>query len=99
MGLEVTPQIDEELKKRVVRVAKETGLQDEIPLDMFVGKTCQFQELLDVRHSVMLLGPGGCAKSSIWKTLAGTHNLDKPKKTCVCEVVNPKSVSGDEVRN
>jgi hypothetical protein len=50
-----------------------------------------------VRHSVMLLGPGGCAKTAIWKTLAGTFNLDKPKKTCVCEVVNPKSVTGNEL--
>ena len=56
-----------------------------------------------MRHSVMLLGPTGCAKSTIWKTLAGTHNIDhetfepKPKKTCVYETVNPKSVTGDEL--
>jgi len=64
---------------------------------MFVNKTCNFQELLDVRHSVMLLGPAGCAKSTIWKTLQAAHNLDKPKKTCVCETVNPKAVTGDEL--
>src|SRR6476646_83247 len=71
-----------------------TGLQKD---DMFLNKTVQFQELLDVRHSVMLLGPTGCAKSTIWKTLAAAHNMDKAKKTCVCETVNPKSVSGDEL--
>lgn len=36
----------------------------------------QHQELLDVRHSVMLLGPAGCAKTAIWKTLAAAHNLE-----------------------
>jgi dynein heavy chain len=64
---------------------------------MFHLKTHQFQELLDVRHSVMLLGPAGCAKTEIWKCLQWAHNLDKPKKTCVTETVNPKSVSGNEL--
>lgn len=56
-------------------------------------------ELLDVRHSVMLLGPTGCAKTAIWRTLAGAHNLDKEEKrhTCIYETVNPKAVSGDEL--
>ena len=94
MGLEVPVKVDEGLKQRIVRVANDTGIQYD---DIFILKTCQFQELLDVRHSVMLLGPAGCGKTEIWKCLAGTHNLDKPKKTCVYETVNPKSVSGDEL--
>ncbi|KAH8052754.1 dynein light chain binding protein [Aureococcus anophagefferens] len=81
MGLEVPVKVDETLKAD----------------DVFILKTCQFQELLDVRHSVMLLGPAGCGKTTIWKTLMGTHNLEKPKKTCVYEAVNPKAVSGDEL--
>ena len=77
MGLEVPVKVDEGLKQRIVRVANDTGIQYD---DIFILKTCQFQELLDVRHSVMLLGPAGCGKTEIWKCLAGTHNLDKPKK-------------------
>ena len=50
----------DDLKAKIVRVAKERGLQYD---EMFVNKTCNFQELLDVRHSVMLLGPAGCACS------------------------------------
>jgi dynein heavy chain len=94
IGLTVDSKLDDVLKRKVIRVAKEGGLQDD---EMFVGKTCNFQELLDVRHSVMLLGPTGCAKTTIWKTLQGAHNLDKPKKTCIVETVNPKSVTGNEL--
>jgi dynein heavy chain len=94
MGLEVPVKVDEALKNKCARAATESGLQAD---DVFLNKTVQFQELLDVRHSVMLLGPAGCAKSTIWKTLAAAHNLDKPKKTCIVETVNPKSVSGDEL--
>ena len=36
-----------------MEVCKQSGLQ---PEDVFVLKVLQFQELLDVRHSVMLLG-------------------------------------------
>ena len=77
MGLIVNSKVDEELKTKIVQVAKQEGLQYD---EMFVNKTCNFQELLDVRHSVMLLGPAGCAKTTIWKTLQAAHNLDKPKK-------------------
>eukprot|EP00903_Cladosiphon_okamuranus_P006208 g6103.t2 len=94
MGLEVATKMDETLKQKVVTVSTEWGLQID---DTFVLKTVQFQELLDVRHSVMLLGPAGCGKSTIWKTLAQTHNMNKPKKTCVVETVNPKAVTGDEL--
>ncbi|KAL7445854.1 hypothetical protein ACHAXM_010428 [Skeletonema potamos] len=94
MGLTVDSNVDDDLKTKITRVAKERGLQYD---EMFVNKTCNFQELLDVRHSVMLLGPAGCAKTTIWKTLQGAHNLDKPKPTCVAETVNPKAVTGDEL--
>jgi len=94
MGLSVDSKVDDDLKQKIVRVAKEEGLQYD---EMFVNKTCNFQELLDVRHSVMLLGPAGCAKTTIWKTLQAAHNLDKAKKTCVAETVNPKAVTGDEL--
>jgi dynein heavy chain, axonemal len=96
IGLEVPPKVNETLKEKVVRSAKQKHYQTD---ELFVLKTCQFQELLDVRHSVMLLGPTGCAKTTIWRTLAGAHNLDKEEKrhTCVLEPVNPKAVSGDEL--
>jgi dynein heavy chain, axonemal len=100
MGLDVPPKVDDNLRKVIQTVAKIDKLQ---PDETFTLKVLQFQELLDVRHSVMLLGPTGCGKTTIWKTLVAAHNWDvekataKPKKTCVFETVNPKSVTGDEL--
>ena len=100
MNLDVPLKVNDDLKKKVAIVTVNDGLQ---PDDGFVLKVLQFQELLDVRHSVMLLGPSGAGKSSIWKTLANTHNYDmenqknKAKRTCIFEAVNPKSVTGDEL--
>jgi dynein heavy chain len=106
MGIQVDPKSDPILQEKAKYAAKQKGLQDD---EAFVLKVCQFQELLDVRHSVMLLGPAGCGKTTIWKTLALCHNLKedykdcepgacwKPKNTCVTEQVNPKSVITDEL--
>ena len=55
------------------------------------------RELLDVRHSVMLLGPAGCGKTEIWKGLAGCQNYGQKKRVCIPEVVNPKAVTSDEL--
>jgi dynein heavy chain len=94
MGLEVNPSVNEDLKAKAVEVCKLRGLQYD---PGFVLKVTQFQELLDVRHSVMLVGAGGSGKTTIWNVLAGCHNLGKKRPTCVCETVNPKSVNGDEL--
>ena len=100
MGLDVQLKVNENLKKVVSIVTKEEKLQQD---EGFILKVLQFQELLDVRHSVMLLGPTGCGKTCIWRTLVAAHNWDmekmapKAKRTCVYEPVNPKAVTGDEL--
>lgn len=100
MGKEVQLKVNEDLKQVVKVVAKHEKLQQD---EGFVLKVLQFQELLDVRHSVMLLGPTGCGKTTIWKTLVNCHNWNsekqeyKQKRTCVYETVNPKAVTGDEL--
>jgi len=93
----IKPKFDSEVESGAMQASRDAGLQ---PDSDFVKKVVQFQELLDVRHSVMLLGPGGCGKTEIWKMLAGHHNLkaeSRSKRPCICEVVNPKAVTGDEL--
>ena len=65
------PMKDQSLMKITRQTAKEKGLQ---PDGGFVGKVVEFQELLDVRHSVMLIGPAGSGKTTIIKTLLACWN-------------------------
>ncbi|TYZ65632.1 hypothetical protein PybrP1_006817 [[Pythium] brassicae (nom. inval.)] len=71
--------VNVELRGKVVTVCKQHNLQHD---DAFILKVCQLQELIDVRHSVMLLGPAGCAKTTTWQTLVKCWNLGKEKKMC-----------------
>jgi dynein heavy chain len=90
-----TPSVvNADLKAQAIEVSKDLGLQ---PDDAWALKVVQFQELLDVRHSVMLLGCAGCGKTEIWKGLAACQNLGQAKQVCKTEVVNPKSVTSDEL--
>jgi dynein heavy chain len=50
------------------------GLQAN-PEDLFVLKVVQLQEIIDVRHSVFIIGNPGSAKTTIWKTLAEAAKL------------------------
>ena len=93
-GLELSTKLDAKLVKQCQDACKESGL---VPEDIFVKKVTEFQELLNVRHSVMLLGPAGCGKSSVWKTLAACKNFGLAKPVCMYDVVNPKSVTTNEL--
>jgi dynein heavy chain len=93
-GLELPTKLDARLAAQCKEACKESGL---IPEDAFVKKVMEFQELLDVRHSVMLLGPAGCGKTCVWKTLTGCKNLNQPKPVCVYDIINPKSVTTNEL--
>jgi dynein heavy chain len=65
------------------------------PVDGFVLKVTQLQELLDVRHSVFVLGPGGSGKSTVWRMLAkANHELGR--KTHV-QILNPKAITTNEL--
>jgi len=50
---------------------KDMGL---IPEELFVLKIVQLAEILEVRHCCFVIGPAGCGKTCVWKTLAKTFN-------------------------
>jgi dynein heavy chain len=91
-----TPKtVDEELKTNTKMICPSKNLQ---PDEAFIAKVIQFQELMDVRHSVMLLGPGGSGKTTIWRTLRDVKNIGHEKKRiCITEVVNPKAITVNEM--
>jgi dynein heavy chain, axonemal len=77
---------------QVKEAALELGYQTD---EMFCIKISQLRELFAVRWSVFLLGPAGCGKSAIWKTLARAQN-NQGEKT-IYKPVNPKAVTRNEL--
>ena len=70
---------------QVREAAKELGYQ---PDETFCLKISQLREIFEVRWSVFLLGPAGCGKSAIWKTLMRAQQ-NFGEKT-VYKPINPK---------
>ena len=70
---------------QVKEAAIELGYQ---PDDKFCLKVSQLREILVVRWSVFLLGPAGCGKSAIWRTLMRAQQLFGEKT--VYKPINPK---------
>jgi dynein heavy chain len=64
-------------------------------LSMCWLQVTQLRELLEVRWSVFVLGPAGCGKSSVWRTLAKAQSAAGEKT--VVKALNPKSVTRNEL--
>lgn len=65
--MECVSIIDPELKKLVQKTVKvDMGY---VPEEAFVIKVIQLMEILQVRHCVFIIGPPGCGKSAVWKTM------------------------------
>ncbi len=70
---------------QVKEAAQELGYQ---PDAIFCLKVNQLREIFAVRWSVFLLGPAGCGKTAIWKTLMRAQQLAGEKT--VYKPINPK---------
>lgn len=81
-----------DFEKTIRRAVNELKLQ---PEEGFLMKVVQLQELLDVRHSVFIVGNAGTGKTKIWQTLRETYRTQKLKP--VCHILNPKALSNDEL--
>jgi dynein heavy chain len=55
----------------------------------------QLEELLEVRHSVFIVGNAGTGKTQVWKTLFKTYINIKRKP--IYNDLNPKAVTNDEL--
>ena len=91
-NLDVPRRRDQELEKSVIRAICDLKLQ---PEENFILKVTQLHELLDVRHSVFIIGDAGTGKTQTWKTLFKTYQNQKMK--AVYTDLNPKAVSNDEL--
>ena len=63
----------------------------------FIVKIRQLNEILEVRHSAMLLGNAGVGKSCVWKMLHACLNYGHIKPRALYDVINPKAVTADEL--
>lgn len=55
----------------------------------------QLEELLEVRHSVFVVGNAGTGKTQVWKSLLRTYQNIKRKP--IFNDLNPKAVTNDEL--
>ncbi|CAK0818712.1 unnamed protein product [Prorocentrum cordatum] len=75
-----------------VRIAKQRGLQ---PDAQFIIKTVSMLGILEVRHCMFIIGPTGCGKTEVWKTLM--EALKETGSDGMWEQANPKGVTSDEL--
>ncbi|KAI5645013.1 dynein heavy chain and region d6 of dynein motor domain-containing protein [Phthorimaea operculella] len=91
-ALEVPRKRDLEFERTVKQAAMDLSLQ---PEDNFILKVVQLEELLEVRHSVFIVGNAGTGKTQVWKSLYKTYqNL---RKKPIFTDLNPKAVTNDEL--
>ncbi|MBK8156714.1 MAG: AAA family ATPase [Streptococcus sp.] len=53
------------------------------------------KEILEVRHSLFIIGTTGNAKTKVWKVLAESEK--KLGRDTIYEIIDPKAVSSDEL--
>uniref|UniRef100_A0A7S0GLB7 Dynein heavy chain n=1 Tax=Micromonas pusilla TaxID=38833 RepID=A0A7S0GLB7_MICPS len=91
--LDLVPRLrDLTFEEQIVKSAVELGYQ---PEDKFVLKITQLREIFTVRWSVFLLGPAGCGKTAVWKTLLNAQNKSGEKSRSI--PINPKAVTRNEL--
>lgn len=91
-GIIIEPRQDPELNNAVVAETQAAGLQAE---EGFVKKCCNMKEIIEVRHSIFIIGTTGNAKTKVWKILARAEK--RLGRDCIYEIIDPKAVSSDEL--
>uniref|UniRef100_A0A8C0VGP0 Dynein axonemal heavy chain 17 n=1 Tax=Cyanistes caeruleus TaxID=156563 RepID=A0A8C0VGP0_CYACU len=91
-ALDVPRKRDLNFEKVIRESVLELKLQAE---ENFVLKVVQLEELLQVRHSVFVVGNAGCGKSQVLKSLNKTYK--RLKRRPVTVDLDPKAVTCDEL--
>ncbi|XP_049624579.1 dynein axonemal heavy chain 17 [Suncus etruscus] len=91
-ALDVPRKRDLNFEKVIKQSVVELRLQAE---DSFVLKVVQLEELLQVRHSVFIIGNAGSGKSQVLKSLNKTYQNMKRKPVAID--LDPKAVTCDEL--
>ncbi|XP_050527559.1 dynein beta chain, ciliary isoform X2 [Daktulosphaira vitifoliae] len=91
-SMDVPRKRDQDFEKTVKQAAVDLLLQ---PEENFILKVVQLEELLEVRHSVFIVGNAGTGKTKVWKTLFKTYQNIKRKP--IYNDLNPKAVTNDEL--
>nr|XP_020013652.1 dynein heavy chain 17, axonemal [Castor canadensis] len=91
-ALDVPRKRDLNFEKIIKQSIVELKLQAE---DSFVLKVVQLEELLQVRHSVFVIGNAGSGKSQVLRSLSKTYQNLKRKPVAVD--LDPKAVTCDEL--
>jgi len=81
------------LRRVGAEAAKELGLQGE---EHFLDKVTQLYEIMQVRHSVFLVGASGVGKTRVRETLGKALTTEEGRK-CTTRILNPKAISTDEL--
>lgn len=92
MGIKVDDVKYEELTKSIKETLGEMNLAY---VDRQVNKIKQFYEAVRQRMGVVLVGPSGCSKTTIWRVLK--NSLKKLGQDVKVHILNPKSVSRTEL--
>ncbi|NXC68138.1 DYH17 protein, partial [Anhinga anhinga] len=91
-ALDVPRKRDLNFEKIIKQSMLELKLQAE---ESFVLKVVQLEELLQVRHSVFVIGNAGCGKSQVLRSLKKTYQNMKRKPVTVD--LDPKAVTCNEL--
>ncbi|NWV29438.1 DYH17 protein, partial [Origma solitaria] len=91
-ALDVPRKRDLDFEKVIRESVLELKLQAE---ENFVLKVVQLEELLQVRHSVFIVGNAGCGKSQVLRSLNKTYQ--RMKRRPVTMDLDPKAVTCDEL--
>lgn len=91
-GVWPDPFSDPEFEKVCSSTAKKRGLQAD---PQFIIKVVGMLGILGVRHCMFIIGPTGCGKTEVWKTLLEARK--EVGEDGAWEQANPKAVTSDEL--